>query len=87
MSIWIVDSDIGGSPDRALGPGPAHEEPLLCGFIRVPGPWPSTEEVTDLSVSFSVSKIEGEGVGSCLLSDSASRTEGGIVGYNPFACL
>jgi len=28
MSIWIVDSDIGGTPDRALGPGPVHEETL-----------------------------------------------------------
>ena len=28
MIIWIADSDIGGLPDRALGPGPAHEETL-----------------------------------------------------------
>ena len=28
MSIWIVDSDIGGTPDRALGLDPAHEETL-----------------------------------------------------------
>ena len=28
MSPWMVDSDIGGPPDRSLGPGPAHEEIL-----------------------------------------------------------
>ena len=28
MSSWTVDSDIGGSSDRAVGSGPAHEETL-----------------------------------------------------------
>ena len=39
MNIWIADSDIGGPPDRALGPGPAHEETLPWAWAR-PGPWP-----------------------------------------------
>ena len=30
MSFWSVDSDIGNSPDGALGLGPTHEETLPC---------------------------------------------------------
>ena len=59
MSIWIVDSDIGGSLDRALGFGSGHEETLLGldrtglrplgalgpGSNRVREPWPSTRGV------------------------------------------
>ena len=42
MSIWIVDSDIGGPPDRALGLGPAHEEILAQHTRRLsPGPEPA----------------------------------------------
>ena len=39
MSVWIVDSHIGGPPDRALGSGPSHEKTLPWAWDR-PGPWP-----------------------------------------------
>ena len=38
MRIWIADSDIGGSPDGVLGPGPSHEETLPSAWGR-PGLW------------------------------------------------
>ena len=38
MNVCIVDSDIEGPPDRALGPGPAHEETLPWAWAR-PGLW------------------------------------------------
>ena len=57
LSMWIVDSDISGPLDPALGRGPAHEESFLGlghavglgplgalgpGSIGIPGLWPST---------------------------------------------
>ena len=39
MSSWTVDYDIGGAPDRALHPGPAHEEILpWAGRLGALGP-------------------------------------------------
>ena len=43
MNICIVDSDIKSPPDRALSPGPAHEETLPWAWAWAwarPGPWP-----------------------------------------------
>ena len=39
MKIWIVDSDIGVSPDRAVGLGPPHQETLPWAWA-CPGRWP-----------------------------------------------
>ena len=36
MSIWSVDFDIGGSLDRALGSGGAHEETFIMVFESGP---------------------------------------------------
>ena len=59
MRIWIVEFDIGSPPDRAPGPGPAHDklfpelEPapsprglgsLGPGSFRVPGPGQAHEK-------------------------------------------